>query len=574
MKLSQGFWQTYKEVPADAEIPSHQLMLRAGLILKTSSGLYTHLPMGLRVIQKFEKIVREELNKINCHELLPPFVTPGELWKESGRWDAMGPEMLRATDRLDRDICLSPTNEEAFTDIFRKTVNSYKQLPLSLYQINTKYRDEIRPRYGLMRCREFIMKDAYTFHLDKACLDKGYDQLFKAYENIFKRAGLKFIAVEADGGAMAEGNAKTHEFQVLASSGEDKVIHCPSCDYAANVEKAKTNRANCEFEKSSESYKEVHTPSTGTIAEVCEFLKTEKYQSLKSLVYTSVKGDESESVLVMLLGDDELNELKLANFLKSDHLNPAKDSELKEMDLIKGFIGPVGLKNPLRIILDEAIDLESSYVCGANKNDYHFENMVPKRDIVNFEVQDLREARAKDSCSNCGSDVEEIRGVEVGHIFQLGDKYSKSMGVSVLDQNGKAQTPLMGCYGVGITRTVAAAIEQHHDENGIIWPAALAPYDIYFAVISKNKEFIDQAEELYNEMKAAGLEVLMDDRKSGPGFKFKDSDLLGLPIRVTMGERDFKADQMLEVFIRKTGEKFKVTTKELIEKVNNKLSEL
>lgn len=569
MKLSSGFWQTYKEVPADAEIPSHQLMVRAGLIHKMGSGLYSYLPFGYRSIRKIEQIIREELDKAGCHEILMSMVTPGELWQESGRWDAMGDQMLKVKDKGNRDLCLSPTNEEAVTDIFRKTIKSYKNLPVTVYQINTKFRDELRPRFGLMRGREFTMKDAYSFHADKASLDEVYDRLFKAYEAIFTRAGLEFSAVEADGGAMADSDQKTHEFQVIADTGEDEVIYCAETGYAANIEKAQTKRANLILDTNITEVKEISTPDMGTIEDVCTFLKVPQEHSLKSLVYKSIIGEEEETILVLLLGDDSLNELKLTAYLKCDELKAATDNELLADGFIKGYIGPHALDKKVRIIFDSQVGLDASYTAGANKLGVHFQGVSPNRDVQNFETADLRFAAKGDLTLDGKGVVEVRRGIEVGHIFQLGDKYTKAMNATVLDNNGKTMFPLMGCYGIGVTRVVAAAVEQHHDDKGIIWPMSLAPYHVYFAEITKSAENKELANKIYNELLDAGVEVVFDDRKAGPGFKFKDADLLGLPIQLVFGERDFKNDGMLEIRIRKSGESFKVLPSEVVDKIKS-----
>lgn len=571
MKLSKAFWQTYKEVPADAEIPSHQLMLRAGLIHKSGSGLYNYLPMGLRAIRKVENIIREELNKINCYEITMTVVTPGELWQETGRWDAMGGLMLRFKDKKEGDLCISPTNEETVTDIFRKTIKSYKQLPVTLYQINTKFRDEIRPRFGLMRGREFTMKDAYSFHMDKASLDVGYQELYDAYMAIFTRLGLEFIPVEADGGAMATADSKTHEFQVIANAGEDLIIYSQEAQYAANVEKAQTIRAKTEFDLALTSLTEVATPGKTTIEEVCTFLNKPQHQSLKSLIYVATTGTESKLVLALVLGDDSLNEIKLQSHLKCEHLTAATDEQMKTAKLWKGFIGPVGISSDIKIVFDSSINLEASFVIGANKKDAHSTGYNPKRDTKDFTQADLRLARAGDLTKDGKHTVTEKRGIEVGHVFQLGDKYTKAMKVGILDQNGKLVTPLMGCYGIGVTRVVAAAIEQNHDENGIVWPKAIAPYQVYFATIVKAEEFVKIADDLYKDMLNAGLEVIYDDRNVGPGNKFKDSDLLGLPFRLVLGERDFGATGELELIDRKTGTVSKVKKEDVISTLKNLL---
>jgi prolyl-tRNA synthetase len=571
MKLSQGFWQTYKEVPADAEIASHQLMIRTGLIHKSGSGLYNYLPMGLRSIRKVETIVREELDKIGCFEITMSVVTPGELWQETGRWDKMGGLMLRFKDKKGADLCISPTNEETVTDIFRSTIKSYKQLPVTLYQINTKFRDEIRPRFGLMRGREFTMKDAYSFHLDKASLDVGYQAMYDAYTAIFTRLGLEFIPVEADGGAMASADSKTHEFQVVANSGEDLIIYSQEAKYAANIEKAQTKKASAPYDMNIVPMKEVETIKAETIDAVSKMLGLTSNQSLKSMVYTATTGEVSKMILAMVIGDDSVNEIKLQNYLKCDHLAASSEDELKKAKLWKGYIGPAGLEDQLEIIFDNEVNVEASYVIGANKKDAHVAGFNPKRDMKKLTMADLRLSKAGDLTMDGKHTVVEKRGIEVGHVFQLGDKYTKAMKVGVLDQNGKLATPLMGCYGIGVTRVVAAAIEQNHDANGIVWPKAIAPYDVYFATIVKAPEFAQIADDIYADMKKAGLEVVYDDRNVGPGNKFKDSDLLGLPYRVVLGERDFGASGELEVIERKTGTITKVKREDLISTLKNLL---
>lgn len=563
MRLSRGFWQTYKEIPSDAEIPSHQLMMRAGLIHKSGAGLYNYLPMGLRAIKKFEQIIRDEHDKIGCHEISMSVVTPGELWKETGRWDKMGDLMAKFKDKKDQDLCLSPTNEEAVTDIFRKTIKSYKQLPVTLYQINTKFRDEIRPRFGLMRGREFTMKDAYSFHMDKECLDRVYQDIYDCYCRIFNRVGLEYIPVEADGGAMASADSKTHEFQVVANAGEDAIIYSPESKYAANIEKAQTIRGKLSFKSTTDGMKNVATPKMATIEDVCNFLKAEKHHSLKSLIYKAVVANKDVFVLALLLGDDDLNEIKLQAFMKADHLIAATEEEMKKLGLLKGFIGPVGVTSELVIVFDKQIDLNSAYVVGANSVDAHTENFIPSRDLKSTQTHDLRLAKEGDYTLDGKHQVVVKRGIEVGHVFQLGDKYTKGMSVQVLDKNGKLATPLMGCYGIGVTRVVAAAIEQSHDENGIIWPKSIAPYQIYFATIVKKDETKKLADEIYNDLIKLGFEVLYDDRDQGPGFKFKDADLIGLPIRLVLGERDYEASGELEIVTRKGGVTLKVKKENL-----------
>lgn len=557
MRLSCSFWQTYKEIPADAEIPSHQLMLRAGLIHKSGAGLYNYLPFGLKVLQKITQIVREEMNRAGASELQMTMVTPSELWKESGRWDLMT-EMCKFKDKRDSEVCLSPTNEEAIVEILRKSVKSYKNLPLNLYQINTKFRDEIRPRFGLMRAREFLMKDAYSFHVDKDCLDQTYQGMYEAYTKIFNRLGLNFVAVIADAGAMASSDQKTHEFQVLAETGEDAIAYAEDGSYAANLEKADTLRVDYPLDLKEKALIQVDTPAKQTIAEVCDFLKCPLTHSLKSLVY---KNDETkEFFLLMLLGDDQLNEIKLKAYLGADSISPATDSELLSLGLPKGYIGPKGIDSKkIKTIYDSAVKPNAYYTVGAMEEGKHYTGFCPQRDDANLNFTSLRMATAGDKTLEGGKKILLKRGIEVGHIFQLGDKYTKAMNFSVLDQNGKAQFPLMGCYGVGVSRLIAAAIEQSHDEKGIIWPNNIAPFDLHFIAITKSDEFASEAEKIYQSLIKDGLDVLFDDRKVGPGFKFKDADLLGVPLQLIFGERDFAATGELELVNRKTGEKQKVS---------------
>ncbi|MCE3012312.1 MAG: proline--tRNA ligase [Proteobacteria bacterium] len=572
MRLSQGFWQTLKETPNDAEIPSHQLMMRAGLIHKTAGGLYTYLPMAFRSLKKIEKIIREEHDRIGCFEIQMPVVTPAELWKETGRWDVMGPQMLRIKDRAERELCVSPTNEESVTDVFRKTINSYKQLPVCLYQINTKFRDEIRPRFGLLRGREFTMKDGYSLHMDKDCLDTFYQKIYGAYVAIFKRMGLDFIVVEADGGAMAAGGAKTHEFQLIADAGEDTLVTVPGTGYAANIEKAPTTRLNLKPQPTAD-YNEFATPNQKTCEEVAAAHGLHITHTLKSLVMQVIRGEKVHYYMVMLLGDDQLNEVKFKNAMNADHVRAAQAGELEALGLIKGFMGPTHQAEKLSVLFDACVDLNSSYVVGANKEGFHAKGFVPSRDTkLSFKQLDLR--LAKDGDVMNGQPIVMKKGIEVGHVFQLGDKYTKSMGATVLNAQGKAITPLMGCYGIGVTRTLAASIEQSHDQDGIIWPAAIAPYDIYFGVIAKTDETKKIAEEIYESFLKAGLEVLYDDRGMGPGGMFKDADLIGLPLRVVLGERDFNATGEIEVKVRKTGETLKLKREALVGTIKEKLQTL
>ncbi len=572
MRLSQGYWQTYKETPSDAEIPSHQLMIRSGLIHKTAGGLYTYLPLAFRSIKKIEKIVREELDRIGSFEVQMSVITPAELWKETGRWDVMGPLMLKIKDRAERELCVSPTNEETVTDVFRKTINSYKQLPVCLYQINTKFRDEIRPRFGLLRGREFTMKDAYSLHADKACLDRFYDKMYGAYTAIFTRMGLDFIIVEADGGAMAAGGAKTHEFQLVADAGEDTLVTVPATGWAANIEKALTQRPGLKPAPAT-TLEKFSTPDQKTCDEVAKAHGFDITHTLKALVMQVVRGEKTFFYMVMLLGDDQLNEVKFKNAMSADHVRPAQANELEKLGLVKGYMGPTVEGEGMSILYDACVDLNAAYVVGANEAGYHLKGFVPSRDTkLRHKSLDLRMAKEGDTMN--GNPVVLKKGIEVGHVFQLGDKYTKGMGMTVLNDQGKAITPIMGCYGIGITRTLAAAIEQNHDKDGIVWPAAIAPYDIYFGVIAKADETKKIAEEVYEELLKAGFEVLYDDRGMGPGGMFKDADLIGLPVRVILGERDFTATGEIEVKVRKTGETLKVKREGLTATVREKLTAL
>lgn len=572
MRLSQGYWQTLKETPSDADVISQQLMMRAGLMYKTGAGLYTYQPMALKSLKKIEKIIREELDKINCFEIQMPVMTPAELWQESGRWDAMGGQMLKLKDRAERELCFSPTNEETVTDLFRRTVNSYKQLPVCLYQINTKFRDEIRPRFGLMRAREFTMKDGYSFHLDKESLDKFYDEIYVAYETIFKRLGLEFIAVEADGGAMAGGGAKTHEFQVVADNGEDYVVTVPKTKFAANIEKAMTVRKNITSAAASELTK-FSTPHQKTCEEVCSAHGMPITQSLKSIVMNAIIKGKDQFFMVMLLGDDSLNEVKFKNKVAAEHIRPAQQNELDQLGLVKGFMGPTTTSEGLKVIYDEAIDMEASYVVGANESDFHLKGFVPSRDTKPKSFRaDMRMAKEGDYIGE--DQIVLKKGIEVGHIFQLGDKYTKAMKVTVLNEQGKGVTPTMGCYGIGVTRVLASAVEQNNDKDGIIWPASIAPYDVYLCYIGKTPEIKAVAEGIWSELKNQKLDILFDDRQLGPGQMFKDADLIGLPIRVVIGERDFLATGEIEIKIRRTGETLKVKKEELTSTIKTKLEEL
>ena len=550
MKLSKLFLQTFKEVPNDAQIISHQLLHRAGYIQKSGAGLYNYSPMMLKVISKMENIIRNALNKRDCLEVHLSTLTTSELWKESGRWDEMGDIMLTFKDRLDRELCFSPTNEEAVVDYFRKIAKSYKQLPVCLYQINTKFRDEIRPRFGLMRAREFSMKDAYSFHESKDCLNKTYDHMYAAYSEIFEALNLNYIVVEADPGDMAEAGAKTHEFQVIANSGEDCVVVCEKDHYAANIEFAQSKRQSGSTASiTDEALTEIETPNAKTIEEICALLSIEADQAVKTLLYTFIKDDKKQFLLVCCLGDDDVNELKVKKYVDGTSLELASVEDCAQINAVQGFLGPIGFSEDITIIIDSQINRSAGYVVGANKKDFHLKSLVFSRDVPNAVVEDIRLTKETDLSIN-GNPIVFKRGIEVGHIFQLGTKYSKALNASILDQNGKTTFPEMGCYGIGVGRTIAATIEQLHDEKGIVWPKSIAPYHVIIMNLNHKDELCcNTANDLYRYCLKNGIEVLYDDRSVTAGVKFKDADLLGIPYQVIIG-KTFKERQMLEYNIR------------------------
>lgn len=549
MRYSQYFLPTLKETPGDAEVVSHQLMARAGMIRKVAAGVYDYLPFGLRVIRKVENIVREEMNRAGAIELLMPAVNPADLWQQSGRWQEYGKELLRFKDRKETDFCIGPTHEEVVTEIVRGTVNSYRQLPLNLYQIQTKFRDEIRPRFGLMRGREFIMKDAYSFDVDDAGADVSYKKMYDAYRRIFERCGLKFRAVEADSGAI--GGSFSHEFMVLAETGEDAIVSCNCCDYAANVEKAELRAPIGEAPAPAMELGKVATPNLKSIEDVAAFLNENPQKMVKTLM---LQNEREENVAVLLRGDHKLNEVKLCNFLDCNHLQMADEALVRKLTgAPTGFSGPIGLT--CRVLADQELAIMSDFGLGANEENYHLTGANHGRDFQVEAFVDLREAMAGDPCPRCEGKLESWRGIEVGHVFKLGSKYSDKMHATVLDDQGKERTLIMGCYGIGIGRTAAAAIEQNHDENGIIWPMPLAPFQVIVTLLNPNDETVLGAgEALYDQLVAEGLEVLLDDRDERPGSKFKDAELLGIPLRVTVGARGLK-EQSFELQDRQTGEK-------------------
>ena len=548
MRVSKLYAPTLREVPAEAEVVSHQLMLRAGFMRKAAGGIYTYLPLAWRVLKKIERIVREEMDAKGSQELLMPIVQPAEIWQESGRWDVYGAEMFRLQDRHNRCFCLGPTHEEMVTTLIRGDVRSYRQLPLSVYQIQNKYRDERRPRFGLMRGREFIMKDAYSFDRDEAGLDKSYQDMYDAYTNIFTRCGLNFRPVEADSGAI--GGSGSHEFMVIADSGEAEIVFCTSCDYAANVEKAELFPLEAQ-EEAMLTKEEVVTPDCKTIADVCAYLKLPVDHSVKAVAYNSEKG----LILCFVRGDHEVNEIKVINTCGVIDLEMATEEQLAAAGTVGGYMGPVGIDNKKVIVVVDATVMKMHNVCcGANKEGYHFINVNPGRDFTPTYVADIRLIQEGDPCPHCGGEVSKARGIEVGQVFKLFTKYSSALKASYLDENGKEQPMVMGCYGVGVSRTMAAAIEQNYDDNGIIWPIEIAPYHVLVVPVNtKDEASAAKAEEIYMQLKKVGLETVIDDRNERPGVKFKDADLIGYPLRVVVGPKTL-TEGKLEVKIRKTGE--------------------
>jgi prolyl-tRNA synthetase len=536
MRWSKTLIPTLKEDPADAEVISHKLLVRAGFIRQISRGIYDYFPLALRVIRKIEEIVRQEMNRAGAQELLMPISSPAELWQESGRWEMYGKELLRFKDRHDRDFCLGPTHEEIITDLVRRSVRSYRDLPLNLYQIQTKFRDEVRPRFGLMRGREFIMKDAYSFHTDIDDCRREYQNMFDAYKRIFSRFALRFRPVEADTGAI--GGSQSHEFQVLAESGEDAVVSCNNCEYAANVEKAEIRNQrldNASMLAKSAQLEKVATPGKKSVAEVAEFLKLPLDRFIKTLVY---KTEANELVGVLARGDHEVNETKLKTLLACREVGLADDAAVRSATQVApGFLGPVGMK--LRMVADHAIRGMHDAVTGANQADAHYIGVDQERDFTISAFADLRLARAGDPCPRCdGGTLEIHRGIEVGQVFYLGTKYSEAMGAKYLDAEGRERPLEMGCYGIGISRLVAAAIEQNHDAQGIIWPFPIAPFQVLLLPINyKDKVLQEACDRLYEQLNQRRVEVLLDDRDERPGVKFKDADLIGIPLRVTVGAK-------------------------------------
>lgn len=557
MRMSKLFLSTLREVPAEAETVSHQLMLRAGIIRKLAAGVYSYLPLGLKVLKKVENIVREEMDAADAQELLMSALLPAESYQASGRWDVFGANMFRLKDRNSRDFCLGPTHEEIFTDTVKSCLKSYRQLPVTLYQIQNKYRDESRPRFGIIRSREFVMKDAYSFDRTWEGLDVSYGKMYDAYCKIFERLGLDYIVVDADTGAM--GGSGSQEFMVKSEVGEDTICYCPACQYAANVEKAEciVKPAEKEAKKSREK---IHTPNVKTIDELVAFLNTDSTKFVKTLLYT---GGE-KTVAVMVRGDREVNEVKLANHLgvPGDDLALATAEVVQEATSAKvGFAGPIGIKVP--VIMDKEVLGMSNFIVGANETDYHFINV--NTDDFEAEVLDVRTIVDGDPCPKCGEPISTTQGIEVGHIFKLGTKYTDALDCTYLDENGVPQTIIMGCYGIGVSRTIAAAIEQYSDENGIVWPLAIAPYHVTVVPVNvKDETQAKLAEEIYESLKKKGIEVMIDDRAERAGVKFKDADLIGIPVRITVGKK--AAEGICELKLRTGGEPVDLSASEAIEK--------
>lgn len=571
MRWTRTFIHTLRQDPSDAEVISHQLMVRAGLISKVAAGIYNYLPLGWRSIHKLSDIIREEMERAGAAELLMPAVQPAEFWQESGRWGQYGPELLRIKDRHDREFCFGPTHEEVITDVVRRGIKSYRQLPVALYQIQTKFRDEIRPRFGLMRGREFIMKDAYSFHVDAEDLDRSYRAMEAAYCRIFERCGLAYTPVEADTGNI--GGSESHEFMVLADTGEDGIMSCPACGYGANVEKAATGELAEAPPWPLEEFtgaERVETPETRSIEDVSAFLGVAPEHLIKTMLFET----DEEFIAVLIRGDLDVNEIKLKNFLDCDHLQLASEAKIEELTgAPQGFAGPVGMTG-IRVLADPSVMELSMAATGANEKDMHLVGVVPGRDFSVSAVADLRMARAGDPCPKCSAAMVEKRGIEVGHIFKLGTKYSEKMRCTFLDAEGRELPMIMGCYGLGVGRTVAAAIEQNHDDKGINWPLALAPYEVLLIVLNTNKEeVVIAAEDMYEQLRGAGVDVLFDDRGERPGVKFNDMDLLGIPLRIVVGARGL-AENKVEISLRKDGEKTLVPLDELMGKVESLLESL
>lgn len=562
MLASRLYSPTLRELPADAVVVSHQYMLKAGMMRKIGNGIYSFLPLAWRSIQKVEKIIREEINKTGAQEIMMPIVQPAELWQMTGRWDVFGPEMFKLKDRNDREYCLGPTHEELVTSLIQMDTTSYKQLPVSVYQIQNKYRDEKRPRFGLMRSREFIMKDGYTFDADEEGLDKQYKLMYDAYTRIFTRCGLTFRPVIADSGAI--GGSGSHEFEVLADSGEADIVYCENCDFAANIEAVDPLTVKCDIHNDKEK-ELVETPGQHTIEMVCDFLHAPVAQSVKAVVYNV----DGLVVLAMVRGDHEVNETKIQHIYNAINVDMASDEDLKKVGLTAGYISPIGLKRTkdFDILVDPTVMEMQDACCGANEKDKHYIHVNPARDFTDVRVETIRQIQEGDVCPHCGGKIVRCRGIEVGQVFKLGTKYSEALHATFLDNQGKSHPFVMGCYGIGVTRTVAASIEQNHDDDGIIWPVAIAPYEaVIVPANNKSEEVMSAARKLYEDMEDGRDEVVLDDRNERAGIKFKDADLIGYPVRVTIGKK-WQQSGCVEIKIRRSGEVVEVPLEEAKDKV-------
>ena len=569
MRATNLYAPTLRESPAEAEVISHKLMLRAGMIRKAAGGVYTYLPLAWRTIRKIEQIIREEMDSAGGQEICMPIIQPGELWKESGRWAVYGDEMMRVKDRHGREFCLGPTHEEMITSLIRDEVRSYKQLPLMLYQMQNKYRDEIRPRFGLMRSREFIMKDLYSFDRDEEGMNLSYKKMYDAYDRIFSRCGLEFRPVEADNGAIGGGHS--HEFTVLAPAGESSIAYCTSCDYAASDEKAELKPISASEEEMLPLEK-VATPDAHTIELVKDYLGIPIEKTIKAVAF---QDDDGNLILAFVRGDHEANEIKILNAAENAlHLHMAEESAIVAAGGCPGFMSPIGIKEGTTIIVDTTVMGMYNAVAGANERDTHYRNVNPKRDFKNVIVADIRMVKEGDPCPHCGKPLSMTRGIEVGQVFTLGTKYSQALGATFLDENGREKPMVMGCYGIGVGRTMAAAIEQNNDKDGIIWPRAIAPFELVVVVVNaKNEEQLSYGEGIYEELKAAGVDVLLDDRKERAGVKFKDCDLIGYPLRITIGPKAIE-ENSIEIKSRKTGEAITIGRDGYLAKVRELLDSL
>ncbi len=560
MRVSKLFMATQREIPADAEIPSHQLMLRAGMIRKCASGIYSFMPIGLRSYKKVENIIREEMDRAGAQELIMPALLTAETYQASGRWEKFGPEMFRLEDRGGRPFCLGPTHEEPFTEAVRDTIRSYKQLPVTLYQIQHKYRDEKRPRFGVIRAREFVMKDAYSFDTDEEGLDKSYQAMYKAYRRIFDRLGLDYTVVDADSGAM--GGSGSQEFMVKSPIGEDAICYCDDCGYAANEEKA---QCNVPEKDNSEALpiEKIHTPDVKTIEELMTFMNAEPSAFVKTIIYNI----DGKIVAVMVRGDRDINETKLTNLYDASELTLAAFDDVERVTGAKvGFAGPIGLKEKIEVVMDNEVSAMANFIVGACETDYHFKNVNIGRDFTPDKIADVRNAVEGDACPKCGKPLKMARGTEVGHIFKLGTKYSDALGCVYLDKDGKENSMIMGCYGIGVSRTLAAIIEQNHDDDGIIWPVVAAPYRVIVVPTKVNdEENMGLAERIYDQLVEEGYEVLIDDRNERPGVKFKDADLIGIPLRITVGRR--APEGIVEIKYRNGGVAEEVSVEEALKAV-------